>query len=95
MSWISYWREIYNRKYKQKKYPKDIQLALNKKYRSLHKHEKTIKNILNHSCVYKLFGIFPISWLIHPKDSHRIKHHKYMINKIKREINNIRKYYES
>lgn len=95
MSWISYWREIYNRKYKQKKYPKDIQLALNKKYRSLHKHEKTIKNILNHSCVYKLFGIFPISWIIHPKDSHRIKHHRYMINKIQREIDNIRKYYES
>ena len=95
MSWINYWKELYNRKYKQRKYPKDIQLELNKKYKSLHRHEKSIKNILKNSCNYKLFGIFSISWIIYPKDNKRIKNHRYMINKIKREIDNIRKYYES
>jgi len=87
------WLIELNWKYRQRKFPKQIQIELNKKYKSLHKHEKTIKNILKHSCNYKLFGIFPISWIVHPKDIKRLKNHRYMIRKIQREIDNIRQHY--
>ena len=76
-----------------KKYPENVRKVLNGKYKVIHIHEKKIKNIQKRCCNYRLFGIFPISWIIHPIDAERIKHHKYMIRKIKREIEGIKEYY--
>lgn len=76
-----------------RKYPKDIRKALNAKYKSLHRHEKNIKNILKHSgCITILGHVFRYNY-ISPKNILRIKHHKYMINKIQKEINNIKNHY--
>ena len=100
MAWINWlnWISLI-RKYQQRNYPEKIRLQLNAKYKSLHKHEKKIKNISKNSCSYncwcklicKLFNKYQD---ISPKDLIRIKHHRYMINKIKREIDNIKKYYD-
>lgn len=82
---------IFNRK---NKYPKEIRLALKAKYKSLHRHKRNIKNILKRS-EHKKFLWFTLDYMISPKDQVRIKHHKYMIRKINKEIHNIEWFYET
>ena len=80
-------------RFQHRKYPEDIRKALNAKYKSLHKHEKAIKNILKHSGYITIFNYTYRHGYIFPKDFIRIKRHRYMINKIKREIDNIKNHY--
>ena len=69
-------------RFQHRKYPEDIKEALNAKYKSLHRHEKNIKNILKHSgCITILGHVFRYSYVL-PKNILRIKHHKYMINEL-------------
>ena len=99
MAWISWlnWISLI-RKYQQRNYPDEIRFQLNAKYKSLHRHEKKIKNISKNSCcngclgklICKLFNKYSD---LSSNDLIRIKHHRYMINKIKREINNIKEFY--
>ena len=80
-------------KFQDRKYPENIRMALNKKYKSLHRHEKNIKNILKHSGCFTIFNhTFRYNYIL-PKDLIRIKHHRYMINKIKKEIDNIKNHF--
>ena len=80
-------------KFQNRNYPDHIRQELNVKYKSLHKHEKTIKNIIKHSKCTSLFGLKINYDIMSPKDLIRIKRHKYLIRKINREIDNIKNYY--
>lgn len=92
MSIYFYWLH----KFQNRNYPENIRKALNAKYKSLHRHEKTIKNILKHSPhSYRIFGFNFGFTYTSPKDLIRIKRHKYLIKKIQREIDNIKNHYNN
>jgi len=73
-------------------YPKEIRHLLNIEYRKIHKHEKKIKNIKK-NCRYFKFLWFERG-IIDPINLHRIKRHKYLINKSRKQIDGIKKYYK-
>lgn len=72
---------------------KKIKEQIKAKKASLKKHKKHIRNIIKHAHPCNFFGIRFYEPC--PKDLKRIKNHKYMINKIKREINNMKKHFKN
>ena len=75
------------------KYPDDVIKLLNAKYKIIRVHEKKIKNIERKSNVFRLFG-FKFGDL-KPKDMIRIKRHKHIINKTKKDIEGIKEHYKN
>ena len=73
---------------------KEIKEQLKAKKASLKRHKKHIRNIIKHAHPCNFFGVFMFVEPC-PKDLKRMKHHKYMINKITREINNMKKYFKN
>ena len=73
---------------------KEIKEQLKAKKASLKRHKKHIRNIIKHTHPCNFFGVF---MFVEPcaKNLKRMKHHKYMINKITREINNMKKYFKN
>lgn len=74
------------------KYPNDVIKLLNAKYKIIRVHKKKIKNIEKNSSIFTLFG-FKFGDL-KPKDMIRIKRHKHIINKTKKDIEGIREHYK-
>jgi len=77
------------------KYPDDIIKILNAKYKVIRVHKKKIKNIEKSSNIFTLFGFkFGDLYDLNPKDMIRIKRHRYIINKTKKDIKGIREHYK-
>lgn len=74
------------------KYPNDVIKLLNAKYKIIHVHEKKIKNIEKNSNVFTFFGFKFDN--INPKNMIRIKRHRHIINKTKKDIEGIRDHYK-
>jgi len=74
-----------------KKYPENVRKVLNGKYKVIHNHEKKIKNIRKYGCPFSFFGIK--FGELSPNDVLAIKRHRYMINKVKKEIKGIKEHY--
>lgn len=72
---------------------KKIKEQLKAKKASLKRHKKHIRNIIRHAHPCNFFGIMFVEPC--PQDLKRMKRHKYMINKITREINNMKKYFKN
>lgn len=87
MSWSYFFRLFIDYKY-----PDDIVKLLNTKYKIIRVHKKKIKNIERNSNVFTLFG-FKFGD-VNPKDMIRIKRHRHIINKTKKDIEGIREHYK-
>ena len=87
MSWSYFFRLFIDYKY-----PDDIVKLLNAKYKIIRVHEKKIKNIEKNSNVFTLFGLKFGD--LKSKDMIRIKRHKHIINKTKKDIEGIREHYK-
>ena len=75
------------------KYPDKVIKILNAKYKIIRVHEKKIKNIKKKSNVFILFG-FKFGNIL-PKDIIRIKRHKHIISKTKKDIEGIKEHYNN
>jgi len=87
MSWSYFFRLFIDYKY-----PNDVIKLLNAKYKIIRVHKKKIKNIEKNSNIFTLFGLKFGD--LKPKDMIRIKRHKYIINKTRKDIEGIREHYK-
>ena len=74
------------------KYPDEIIKLLNAKYKVIRMHERKIKNIRKNSKVFTIFG-HTFGYFL-PEELRRIKHHKYIINKVRKDIKGIKENYK-
>lgn len=84
---IIYWLKTFFRHLIHYSYPKEIIILLDRQYDKIYKHERKIRNIKNFIKKYDPYGD-------EKKYVHAMKNHKYLINKAKKEIQGIKKYYK-